>query len=459
MASPLNPGDNKILSDISFYDNGMRDVESKAAVQGKLGNKNSVVIVDVGTGEGSVVKFVLDLKLGLVYEEFRHKIDRVKSAQEFTNNIISFLSAPELKDIHTIINLTSWARVNPTGANARLVNVLEKAQSIYTNIIVNVISQKKEAKLSELSLKHVLLFINPALSKLITPANTIQLEAGKGSTQSAALLPKQVEEKAGSWADEQLKEGKSILEVVEMYKNDLLPQMNPPEAIVGIKNLAMQGIFANGLEDKKAKEILKSLGISKAEEKDWNSGQIARSIDDVIAACENKVRQADKKLKTTLMAALKNSNIQNLLFGKEEIKRDYSNDIKAVRAYLKNDPDLLEVSNEEEKQLLKDVSESLNLPVPAALADGMLKAVREKCGNKFMVVNEREANPLFHSNGTPIGKEVKVSGTHGAAIEHFIKIGLVEPIVTSNWKQTGTAHWRQEETLRLRVVDQDSKVG
>jgi len=455
MAGPLtNLVTNPTIGDISYS-------KAKQEVQGKLGNKNSVIIVDVGTGEGSVVKMTLDSKIGLVYEEFRHKIDRVKSAREFTNKLMDFLSQPELKDLHTIINLTSWARINPKGDNKRLVRVLQEAQDICANIIVKVLTQPQEAKLSEISLKHVLLFINPALRKLINPANTIQLEAGKGSTQSAALLPKQDVEKAASWAEEELKAGKGILEVVEIYKNDILRQMNPPEAIVGIKNLAMQGLFAVGLKDK---EILKSLKIrTEAEEKDWNSGQITRSINDVIAACESKVTKADSNLKNALAAALNNSNIQNLIFGKEESKneateeRDYATDVKAVKAYLKNDPKLEKVSDENEKKLLKDVSDSLSLPVPVALAGGMLKAVEEKCGDKLNVINEKEANQLFFDNGIPMDKEVKVSGTHGAAIKHFIKIGLVEKQVTSSWKPTGTVHYRREDTVRLKAVAPEVK--
>lgn len=457
MTSALNTGDNKQIGNISYIDPA-KSPSTKNQVEGKLDNKTSVIIVDVGSGEGSIVKFVLDLNLGLVYEEFRHKIDRVNSSREFTANIIDYLSAPELKDIHTIINLTSWARNNPSGVNARLVRVLGEVKELYSNIIVNVITQRQEAKISELSLKHVLQFINPVLRKIMNPSNTIQLEAGKGSTQSAAVIPEQKEEIAGSWADQQLKEGKNILEVVKMYKDELIPQMTPREAIQGKSIVAMQGLFANGLEDKNGKEILKFLGINnKQEEIDWNSGQLLRSIDLVIAACEHKVILADKNLKTSMLAALKNSNIQKLIFGKEETKRNYADDIKAVKAYLKNDPDFTGLENDTEKKLLKDLNKALNLPVPAALTLGMLQAFVEKYGHKFEISNQRQPNPLYFDNGTPMGKEIKVSGTHGAAIKHFIKIGLVEKIITSSWKQTGSVQWRKEDIVRLKPVDQEIK--
>lgn len=131
----------------------------------------------------------------------------------------------------------------------------------------------------------------------MTFENTLQLEGGKGSIQSLALLRKQRTKKAGNWADQKLKAGKTPTQVKDILKAKLKAKLKDPEAIRGIKHITMQGIFAIGLQDREIVDFLK------VKEEDWNKGKIPVELHHVIEALQAKIKKWEQAAPETRFKA------------------------------------------------------------------------------------------------------------------------------------------------------------
>lgn len=264
----------------------------RSAVALKILLQQPVTIGDIGTGDVGVRRYTFNLKTGLVSslggkEGFDR--DYKKPAQNFVDGLVAIV----LKYLNNcLIYGTSWGRQDNEDQEIsiyekEMVDSLEKLK--YPNIITRILSQADEAEISALSLHHILKFKNPNNPNLaaVTPNNTIQLEGGKGSIQSWSVLPEQKIEKSGNWANQQLKEGKTPVAVKNLLKAELAAELEKAEAIQGIKNIAMQGIFAVGLNDQELADVL---GIDKGE---WNKGQIPVALPRVIMVLQAKIEKCE----------------------------------------------------------------------------------------------------------------------------------------------------------------------
>lgn len=346
-----------------------------------------VTVLDIGTGDVGANRFKLS-KMGYVYSD-TPKVEVLgrdsKSAQQFVDEIIAICKMPSFSKTKIIINMTAWAR-NPNEKDAELIRLLQEVQKQYLHITVNVLTQEQEAELSQISLASNLKFQDPIIcvNHGITPENTIQLEGGKGSIQSAAILPKQTEEMSGTWGNEQLKQGKTLEQTTESLKeklkNDMLDQIPAT-----VKNVAMQGIFAVALQDKEVMEFLKIKG---DEVDSWKKGILPKKLSDVIAALQAKITKGDNSFKQATLRIADTLAQQT---------------IDAATS----------------KEQLAAAAKAQAMGVPAALALASLIAFRDKYGEGFNILNKKEANELFNTDGTRTLKEAKTSGAHGAAVKYF----------------------------------------
>lgn len=253
----------------------VQEAEEKAKAEGKaFTKKDGQKIID------ETVKKAVEA-LPVFYSEDRKKIQisrDPKNAAFLATNVEKFMRKGSLAT-------SSWAR--NTGAadspDSLTVAELKALSERNPNIKFKVLAQAEEAEVSALSLANLLLRKNPnnKLLAAVTPQNTIQFEAGKGSTQSFAVLQTQTAERAGAWVDKELKAGKkNPTEIKDELKASYLKDLAGVEAIQGKKNVVMQGLLAVCLSNDK---IVKSLGLDK---NDWIRAQIPVELPAVIAAVQ-----------------------------------------------------------------------------------------------------------------------------------------------------------------------------
>lgn len=374
---------------------------------------------DIGTGDVSLKEFKFDMLSKSVYGIGpRITVDRTTSPEVFLDDLKKYMSPFG----EAVLYGTSWAR-NPNETDKNILTLLERLNEEYPNIKVKVLSQCKEAKASSLSLENILQFknCNNPLLAAVTAQNTIQLEGGKGSIQSHTVLPQQKIEKAGAWVDKEIKSGRTPTEVKNVLKSELKSELKGPEAIQGIKNIAVQGLFAVALQDP---EIMNSLKVKKEE---WIVGQIPVALPDVIEALQEKIQKVEKTVEDAFMKTLDKKEVLDLLSEGQERKNDKGMDLQEVRAYFKKLR-----SNEKDKesqQILKshfvEVSkaiDALGKSVPAITCLAMLEPFQEQYGRDFSLLTMKEDVKLFYLNGMPTGQDAKVTGAHGIAVKYFKKL-------------------------------------
>lgn len=428
-------------------------------------NLYEVLIGDVGTGDVGITKFLFDPETGIVYGEKKFDIKKGNDAKAFADTVATYLNHPDRINIRAIINMTSSSR-NPNAFDQEIIDELTKIQDVFAGKVVNILSQTEEAEVGDLSRDHIITHKNPKLT-FVTPEKSIQFEGGKGSAQSAALLPEQMEEKGGNWASNLLNTGKTLKEIAKAFEIDTASMLNAPsEELAKKKVVIMHGIFAVGLQDK---ELFPALGISQNEAKDWGTIQIPRTIGVVIGALEGKVNQSDVALNEKLLQALNNEEIIALLnvnveHEDEEVKREDSIDRQALLAFIATEPTLdgVSVTAKALLQQIPDFLTAADKAIPAVLALGALKALRERHENIKTVLNAKDPIGLFKEDGTQLA-EAKLTGSHGAAVKHFRDIGLrankkvnTQLVGLEQFEQSGSSVTFHLPTAK-KVVDAEQK--
>lgn len=312
-----------------------------------------VAVIDVGTGDASLTVCFFDVVNQMVIEIAKFK-DLSRDPEDLKNEIKKI--NPNLK---VYVNLTKWARdLVKKDENDPLIESFKAIETVFANTVVETLSQPKEAKYSHNSLKHVAKFYNPSLG--VTPENCDQIEAGKGSTQGGSMLVEQEVERAGKWAEDRFKEGYTLHAVACRYEGDILNDLDI-DALKGVENLFMQGIFSVALNSIDLPEGMKK--------EDWLSGQACLSSEYVRECLKSKIDLLDEKVSQSIEGALKN----------------------------------------------KEKS------APQVLALGMLNAIKMLYGKNFNIFNTNKQAPLY-LDGKKTGYEVKISGSHGCAVEYFMNI-------------------------------------
>lgn len=314
---------------------------------------------DLGTGDAGVRFYKFNMETGLVSSMFvnpewvtagkiskdkkKIEIDRNAEPQDFVDSLERTMTPFADSDAGSLAT-SSWSR-KPNEYEQKMIAGLHSLSAKFPKLTFKVLTQMEEALYSALSLRNLLGFKNPNNKNLdaVTPENTIQFEAGKGSTQSFAVLQTQSTEKAGAFVDKELKAGKDAVAVKDALKQDYLNDLADVKAIQGKKNVVMQGLLAVCLSNEK---IVKSLGLDK---NDWVRAQIPVELPAVI---------------------------------------------NAVRA-------------------------NLDTGTPAVVTLALLEAFQEKYGNDFSILNMKEDMKLFNKDGSPVGEEAKICGSHGAAVLYF----------------------------------------
>lgn len=315
---------------------------------------------DIGTGDVSLKGFKFDFNSKCVYGVGeRITVDKTTAPEVFIENLKKNIPLTG----EAILYGTSWARI-PNDADKQVLDLLSALSKECPHIKSKVMSQADEAEISSYSLANILLFKNsnnPALAG-VTSQNTIQLEGGKGSIQSHAVLPQQKSEKSGTWVNNEIKSGKTLEEVKNALKAELKSELKGPEAVKDIKNIAMQGLFAVALQDA---AIMKALNVKKEE---WIVGEVAVALPQVIAALQEKLTSVEQAAK----------------------------------------------AEKEDKAKMGVLQKS----APALACLAILEAFQEQYGNDFNVLAMKEDAKLFNQDGKQIG-EAKVTGSHGVAVKYF----------------------------------------
>lgn len=253
----------------------------------------SYIVGDMGTGETWLYEWKLDRKeelVSLVGNKVEVKRDSKLGPEFFVNALKEMLS--RFKESNIFMFATSWART-PSEVDQKLIGLMEKLTQENSKMFFKVLSQLEEADGSDVSLKHSLDFKDPDILSLknVTSKNTIQVEGGKGSCQSRAILPTQKVERAAAWVNEQLSAKQTPTQIIQDLKEQFQADFKGPEAMNGIENIVIQGSLAVALENE---ETIKLLNIDKNMVDDWNRGHIPLPLMDVIKALRANVQICEK---------------------------------------------------------------------------------------------------------------------------------------------------------------------
>lgn len=390
------------------------DKARKKAIRDRM--NATITVVDIGTGQASLKEFQFDSISKSVYGIGpKISLDKKTSPKDFLINLKKNIPSSG----EAIVYGTSWAR-NPNDSEKTLLNLLYTLSKENPRIKVKILSQPQEAEVASISFKNLFPFFNPhnPLLTAVNAQNTIQLEGGNGSIQSHAVLPLQKSEKSGKWIYNELNSGKNLTEVKNALKAELKSELTGPEAVKGIKNVCLLGVFAVALHDS---EIIASLNV-KTEE--WIAGQIPVPLPKVIVALQKKIQISEQSVNAAFINTLKKKKVLDLLFADKKSKKNDKKDLHAIRAFFKKlkaddnneaSQKILNSNFEEVLNAFKDISKS----IPAAACLAMLEAFQEKYGSEFRILTMNEDMKLFDVHGNPTKQEAKVSGAHGVAVKYF----------------------------------------
>lgn len=343
-------------------------------------------------------------------------------------------------DIVTIINLTSFARNNPTGSNLDLIRMLQRLADLYPQrIILNILTQPEEAKLTGLAMRYAVKYMD--LPPDVTDETVLVWDSGRGSVQCDPACPDQAVEIGANEIEKQFKKGPTLNKITHTFKKQLLKDLQEPQLVEGKKHIIMTGLGGLGLNDKNVKA---ELGINDQNEGEWKRGKIQRPLNAVIKALEKTIEKSDKKVNDLCIKALKDQQIVTLLSeakrsssrerkddepkrsSLKEKKTDKTPNAQTVRNYVANI--MTQKDSESERiceQHFKDIAasiEELKKVTTAIGALSMLQAHREKYGGSWKVMPMTEDVELYNpQRGTPLGKQLKINVSSGAAIQYLLR--------------------------------------
>ena len=264
----------------------------------------------------------MDSRIGLVKKLLKIKVPRPKDGKpkDFTDELVHTLGETQLKAFDTYIERTSSARADKEKMkpdDKKLLHCLDKLPKTCKNIFVNTISQEGQAKFSEMSLNHILLFASPDLKNQgLVPSKVIQLEADEWSTQSAAFLPKQTEGEGANWAEELLDKGKSLKDIGNLYGHEQIKQFVDKSKLMGKDKIGLQGLFAAAMEGKDwdDRKLLEGMGIDTDDKiNKWNRGQILIDLEKVIQFLCEQASKADVFYQQSESRALGDEKVQQII--------------------------------------------------------------------------------------------------------------------------------------------------
>ena len=487
-----------------------------------IDHKRNIIVANIGSDKRIITKSKFNRTLGLVEKLFEIKVKTHRGSWpilplEFVHKLFRKLEKLEFNKFafnrfETHIMFTSWALADEEKKKPDDENLLKcviNLFGLYHSTFLGTISQEGRAKFSEMSLNHILLFASKKLKdKGLVPSKVIQLEADKDSTQSAAILPKQSEEKGATWAEKLLDKGMSLQQIAKKYMQEQGKQFVDKSEIMGKDKIGLQGLLAIAMEDKEDdKRLLKKMKIAEYEIQDWNRGQKLVSLEKVVDALSDAVQFADQAHNSSQKCALNNAEVKSIIRtvyqyleiknllpinktekveSKEEDSKNYDVEILNIivknlkeipknsectivqyePAGILNDPAMkgkkAYFQNKNTMDLLvsyKQSLESLPKSIPKALAWGILGAFKKKYGSAYEVFSIKKGFPLFNSYGQPLAKDgkqmvCKPTWPHGFGIDRLLHQDVVNPESKQLWiKEGAIPRWKEEIHIKPQPSD------